>query len=491
MNVIFIQADQLGAKWLGCYGCVAAHTPNLDRLAAEGLLFRNCIVNNPVCMPSRAATITGRSSRHNGVFYNSWELGLALPTYPQILQQNGVQTFGVGKFHLECHGRDAYNDVHKYGFDRAETTEDIRAGEWLDWVKSEHPQHYERALSTVWGMPHLSHYGPEDRDLLPDLRKAQQRYPRKEVVPLTYPSVVPEEACQTHWVVDRAITFLEERDPSKPFFLKASFVDPHDPYDPPPRFLDMIPEDSVPLPCQSEDPALLDALARFRDIPFVKRFAHMTPEQWRTKRRYYLASLAFIDEQIGRLLQWLRDNDLEDNTAVAFSADHGDMTGDFGLPSKGAWHFDGCCRVPLIVKVSGIGAQESTRMVSNLDLFPTFMDLFGVEHDVPVEGCSLLSDTDLASRPDATFVESFGSYGCMDRACRARSVFTPSARLTLFGDGSGMLFDLDQDPNELHNLFNNPNHTNMRVELERTMLDLIDRQDTPLPNRNRHPSAQH
>lgn len=491
MNTIFIQVDQLSAKWLGCYGCGAAYTPNLDRLASESILFRNCVVNNPVCMPSRATTITGRSSCHNGVFYNGWELGLDLPTYPRLLQQNGIQTFGVGKFHLECHGRSAYNDVRKYGFDRAEVTEDIRAGDWLDWVEETCPEHYERALATVWPMPHLARYGASGRDLLSEVRKAQQHYPRTCVVPLTYPSIVPEEACQTHWVAERAIAFLRERDPSRPFFLKASFVDPHDPYDPPARFLDLIDEEAIPFPLQSENAEHESALARFRDIPFVKRFAEMTPDQWRTKRKYYLASLAFIDEQIGRLLNWLQENGLAEETAIVFSADHGDMLGDFAIPTKGAWHFDACCRVPLLVRVPGSSPQISERMVSNLDLFPTFMDLFGITHEVPLEGISLLDDQAAAKRPNAAYVETFGSYGCLERACRARSVFTPTYRLTRFGDGSGMLFDLMTDPSEQYNRYHEAEYGQIRAEMERLMLDLIDRQDLPLPNRNRHPSAQH
>jgi arylsulfatase A-like enzyme len=442
-------------------------------------------------MPSRAATITGRSSRHNGVFYNGWELGLDLPTYPQVLRENGIQTIGVGKFHLECHIRSAYNDVTKYGFDRAETTEDIRAGDWLDWVEAVYPEHAERARATVWPMPHLSSYGPCGRDLLAEVERARKSHPRRDVVPLTSTSIVPEEACQTRWVIDRAIAFLRDRDRTRPFFLKASFVDPHDPYDPPARFLEMIHEDRVPYPLDSADCALGAAVAKLRDIPFVARFAEMSPAQWRTLRRYYLASLAFIDEQVGRLLAWLRDDGLAEDTAVVFSADHGDMAGDFGFPSKGAWHFDACCRVPLIVRIPGGYRGVCNRMVSNLDIFPTITDLFGIEHDVPVEGCSLLSSAGLENRPDATFVESFGSYGRLDASCCARSVFAPNARLTLYGDGSGMLFDTDRDPFEQRNLFAVPGSQSLRVELERLMLELISRQDIPLPHRNRHPLGGH
>ena len=192
MNIILIEADQLSAKWLGCYGNPAAHTHHLDALAARGVRFEHCYANLPVCMPSRASTITGRSAQHTGVFFNGWKLSLDLPTFPQALKRGGVQTFGVGKFHLECHARGAYNDVTKYGFDRAETTEDIRAGDWLDWVEREHPDCYEQALATVWDEPHLIRYGPSGRDLNTALSAARQRHPPAAAAPMTYPSVVPD-----------------------------------------------------------------------------------------------------------------------------------------------------------------------------------------------------------------------------------------------------------------------------------------------------------
>lgn len=111
---------------MGVYGNPAAHTPNLDTLAARGARFGRCYANPPVCIPARAILITGHSPQHRGVFYNGYELGTDVPTYPHILHESGYQTFGVGKFYLECHERRAYNDVTKYGFEQAETTEDIR-----------------------------------------------------------------------------------------------------------------------------------------------------------------------------------------------------------------------------------------------------------------------------------------------------------------------------------------------------------------------------
>ena len=495
MNVIVIEADQLSAKWLACYGAPAASTPNLDALAAQGVRFTNCVINHPVCMPSRASTMTGRSAQHHGVFYNGWELGPEAHTFPRVLQQAGVQTLGVGKFHLECHGRSAYNDVRKYGFDRAEVTEDIRAGDWLDWVEREHPDCFTAALATVWPLPHLEHYGPRDRNLLAEIRAARQSFPLRISAHEAVPTPIPEKACQTHWVVDRALALLRERDERRPFFLKVSFVDPHDPYDPPPRFLDLIAEPRVPTPVRSGDANLSHVLARFGVVPFVAQFRGTTEADWRRLRRHYLASTAFVDEQVGRLLKYLTRSGLDRDTAVVFTSDHGDMLGDHGLPTKGAWHFDACFRVPLLVRAPGLVAGRiEAQMVNNLDLFPTVLDLAGVPCQVPVEGRSLLPllrDTGSLDRPQAALVESYGSYANQDLALRARTVVTPAARLTLFGDGAGMLFDLRHDPDETTNLFGRPAAASLTAELKDLLLDLLARQNNPLPSRNRHPFAQH
>ena len=494
MNVILILTDQLSAKWLGCYGNPAASTPHLDAMAERGTLFERCCSNLPVCMPARASIMTGRSAQHHGVFYNGWELALVLPTFPQVLQQAGVQTSGVGKFHLECHGRSAYNDVLKYGFDQAKVTEDIRAGDWLDWVEQVHPEHYERALASVWPMPHLADYGPSHRNLIEEVKAARQKYPPDTQTALTYVSVVPEEACQTRWIGDTAIEYIEKRDTSRPFFLKVSFVDPHDPYDPPERYLDRIDRDKIRPPVRSEDPALQEAIRRFEDVPFLRRFDALNKEDWLTRRHYYLASLAFIDDQVGRICDTLREQGIEDETLVIFTADHGDTVGDHGFAAKGAWHFDACYRIPLIVAGPGVQAKREGRVVTNLDYFPTILDYAAVEHDVPVEGKSLrplLENTGDLDRPNAALVESYASYAVYDAALRAKTVIAPETHYTLFGDDTGMLFDLENDPDECVNLFGTPDAADTQDEMDALLRDLLIRQNDPMPLKQRHPTAQH
>jgi arylsulfatase A-like enzyme len=495
MNVITIEADQLSAKWVGCYGCAAAHTPNIDALARRGVRFANAFTNHPVCMPARASTITGRSAQHHGVFYNGWELGTDIATFPQLLQKAGVQTFGVGKYHLECHSRGAYNDVRKYGFDRAETTEDIRAGDWLDWVEREHPDCAEAALATVWPMEHLSSYGPSGRNLRQEALAARAKLGVGGGATHPYLSPVPEKACQTRWVGDRAIVMLAERDSSRPFFLKMSFVDPHDPYDPPARFVDRIDESQIPAPIRTEDPGVQGLIERLRTNRFVGNHSHLTNAQWTALRKHYLASLAFLDEQVGRLVDYLERARLAEDTAILLFSDHGDMMGDHGLPTKGSWHFDACCRVPMILALPG--GEEQGRVVeqtvTNLDVFPTVLELAGVHCSVPIEGDSLLplAHGETLDRPDAALIETYGSYGDEYGPFRARSVVTPDARLTRFEDGHGLLFDLADDPDETVDLYDHPQAHALQCSLERTMLDLITRQYHNLPLRHKHPIGGH
>ena len=494
MNVITIEADQLSAKWVGCYGCEAAHTPNLDALARRGVRFANAFSNHPVCMPARASTITGRSAQHHGVFYNGWELGTDVPTFPGLLQHAGVQTFGVGKYHLECHSRGAYNDVRKYGFDRAETTEDIRAGDWLDWVEREHPDCAEAALATVWPMPHLVSYGPDGRNLRQEAIAARAKLAVGGGASRPYVSPIPERACQTRWVGDRAIAMVRERDLARPFFLKMSFVDPHDPYDPPARFVELIDRERIPAPIRTEDAGVLGVVHRLRANRFVGNHADLADAQWIDLRQHYLASLAFLDEQVGRLLAYLDEAGLADDTAILFFSDHGDMMGDHGLPTKGAWHFDACCRVPMILTVPGqLGGRVVGQIVTNLDVFPTVLALAGVPCAVPIEGESLLplSVGETLDRPDAALVESYGSYGDEYGPFRARSVMTPEARLTRFEDGHGLLFDLAEDPDETVSLYDRPDQQGLKCRLQGTMLDLITRQSVHLPRRHKHPIGGH
>ena len=171
-NIILFLVDQLAAKWLeAARDENICALPNLDWLRQNGTSFTRTFTCNPVCSPTRATIATGLCSRAHGLIMNGYALDPAIPTFMQALQKEGWRTGAFGKLHLRPHFEQFNQDYHVYGFDVVHNTEDDRSGEWLDWVKEAHPEHYEAALSTAWSdVPGYAEYGPDRIDLRPAIR---------------------------------------------------------------------------------------------------------------------------------------------------------------------------------------------------------------------------------------------------------------------------------------------------------------------------------
>ena len=170
------------------------------------------------------------------------------------------------------------------------------------------------------------------------------------------------------------------------------------------------------------------------------------------------------------------------------------MLGDHNYPTKGAWHFDACTRVPLLVSGPGVQSGQRNEMVSLLDLFPTIIDYANVNSAIPVEGDSLkplLENSGALPRPDAVIVESYGSYGNVDPKLTAKSLITQKSHYYRLGNGQEMLFDRTNDPSESKNLASNTSEQPRKEQLRKLMLEMLSRQNMPLPLRNRHPFAAH
>ncbi|MDH7571250.1 MAG: sulfatase-like hydrolase/transferase, partial [Armatimonadota bacterium] len=313
----------------------------------------------------------------------------------------------------------------------------------------------------------------------------REKHPPRLAAPLAYSSIVPERASQTRWVGDRACAYLHSA--QLPFFLYVSFVAPHDPYDPPARFLDLVDPARLPrpLPAEWENDPLAPSL--FRRVPVAKRFATTGEREWTEIRRHYLASVAFIDEQVGRVLDALEARGIAHDTAVFFTSDHGDMLGDHGLPFKGAWHYDACIRVPLIIAAPGSRPRECAALVENLDLFPTILELAGVKHEVPVEGRSLvpwLGGNEPAHWREDAYSESYATYSDHQPDGWARTVRTAEWRYTLYPSGGGeQLFHLRDDPGEQVNRAGDPGCASVRREMRDRLMERIVTQDWPFPTR--------
>ncbi|SEE61366.1 sulfatase family protein [Ruania alba] len=473
-DILLILADQLPAAALGSYGCtVPSVTPHLDALAERGVRFDRHYTPVPICGPSRVALLTGCSPAVTGGVANDSPRHPDVRYAPQDLREAGYTTTGIGKFHLVPHSEYPPDDLDEFGFDHVEITEDTKHGPWMDWIAQEHPERVDEAFATTWPAPYLSAMPPDGRDERDRWEQAQQRHlaplaaePHR---PIVHPSPLPAELHQSTWIADRTIHHMQERDPDRPMFLYASFVDPHDPYDPPEPWWSFVDPDDVPSPVPQEwdrhnAPWQYPA---FQDTKFgLDTFDEGT---WATLRAAYFGSLAFVDEQIGRILTALRDSGRERDTLVLVTTDHGDLLGDHGLLMKGPWHYDSCIRVPMIAAGAGteVGASFDG-LTSHLDLRPTLLSAAGIDAG-PSEGVRLpRSTTELSDHQghDHLVVETNTSY-VAPAGDQVRTLLSADGwRLTVFPDQEyGELFHLVDDPQEQTNRYDEPGCLQRRLQM--------------------------
>lgn len=504
-DILLVMADQWAAAQLGCYGSgVAGISPTLDALAASGTRFTRCYTPSPICCSARASIITGRSPAIHGVVANNLVLKNDCATYPEILRERGYRTLGVGKFHHTAMQLPPppLAGLDHLGWDEAVVHEDPRWGPWVDWIAAHHPGQLDQALATCWGMPYVGAYGPERQDWRPRWRAAVERYGIPQQRPpygqIFHPSTLPLEIHPARWITDTALQRLkkvaDERATGtrQPFHLFVSHVGPHDPYDPPAPYDRLFDPATLPppLPRAWADHDVPEAFARFLRTHFG--LADLDQAGWSRLRALFFGSCRLIDDEIGRLLAGIRRLGLDRNLLVVFTTDHGEMAGDHGLLMKGPWHYEACVRVPLIAAGMGVAAaQVEPRLVSLLDLFPTFAAAAGIDPSrLALEGRPLpLGLGAPGGHPELT-IESNGTYG--DARVQARSLITADDwRLSLFPSdpGTGQLFDLKADPREQHDRFRDAATHPQRGALSERLVAALARQCLPPPARNRHPDV--
>jgi arylsulfatase A-like enzyme len=465
-NVVVICTDQHRADTLGAYGSRLCRTPHLDRFAAQGVVLERCFSQNPVCMPSRATIATGLRSGRHGVLRNAAGLPRAFPTLGDALGKAGWRTAAVGKLH-HTPQEEGPHPAPYYGFQELDMVEDNRIGPYLDWALANFPEHEGYLLGTLFNLPQDDAYWRGKRDLRREWESAR----RKHVAPLEISptcnwgyghfSPLPEEAHHNTWITDRALDRLRDGG-KRPLFLWASYVEPHNPFDPPRRFREMYRPGDMPPPAGLEaDESLLPACTRGMR-GFYRPF---TGRDHQTLRALYYGSVTFLDEQIGRLLAGIERTLDMANTVVVFVSDHGELLGDHGIYGKNCYHYDPCVRVPCIARWDGRwgrGARSGATMELT-DLFPTLLDAAGVRAPSPVDGVSLapaLAGKDAQGPRGHAFIESYGGGPCdptPEALTHAKTIRTARWRATFFPEGSiGELYDLEEDPSELRNLWNDP-----------------------------------
>ncbi|MDY7109279.1 MAG: sulfatase-like hydrolase/transferase [Planctomycetota bacterium] len=451
-NILFIFADDHAAQAVGAYGSRINRTPNIDRLAAEGMLFSNCFVTNSICAPSRAVILTGRHSHLNGVPTNREVFDGAQTTFPKLLREAGYETAMIGKWHLKS---------DPTGFDHWEVL--IGQGPY-----------YNPPMKTPGGVVHHTGY-------------------------------------TTDIITDLALDWLErERDPKKPFLLMCQHKAPHRNWQPGPDHLTMYDDVVIPEPAtlfddyegrasgaKNQEMTIAHHLSP-NDLKLVppRNLTEKQLERWnaayeeknaafraadlegdaRTRWNYqryikdYLRAVASVDHNIGRMLDYLDESELAENTIVIYCSDQGFYLGEHGWYDK-RWMYEESLRMPFIVRWPGAveAGSENAQLVQNLDFAPTFLDAAGVPIPDQMQGHSLLPilfNGRAGGWRDAIYYHYY-EFPAVHSVPRHYGIRTDRYKLIHYYQlDEWELFDLHADPNELRSAYAEPAYAALVPQLK-------------------------
>jgi arylsulfatase A-like enzyme len=478
-NIVFIFSDDHAYQAVSAYGHGLNQTPNIDRLAKEGMRFDRCLVPNSICGPSRATVLTGKYSHVNG-FYNNTNSRFdgSQVTFPKLLKQAGYQTAMIGKWHLVSNptGFDYWNILPGQG----------------------------------------QYYNP------PIIRMGQRE---------------KHQGYTTDVITDLSLDWLKQRDPQKPFLLMCQHKAPHREWEPNLKYLTLNDDKKFPEPPtlfddyagrgaaeKSQDMTIAKTMTN-RDLKFVTPAA-LTPEQrkewdayygprneefhranlqgddlvrWKYQRYMhdYVACIASVDESVGRILDYLKSAGLEDSTIVVYASDQGFYLGEHGWFDK-RWIFEESLRTPCLVRWPGKTKPGSVNkdIVSNVDFAETFLDAAGVKVPAEMQGHSLLPLLEGKTPADwrKSFYYHYYEYPAVHSVRRHYGVVTDRYKLVYFYEPDmnyWELFDLEKDPRELKSVYADPTYAKVRANLQKELARLrtelkVPEQDPPasaLPRR--------
>lgn len=454
-NILLIQDDQHHAGLMSCAGHPDVKTPNIDRIAAGGIRFANCFCPSAICQASRVAMFTGQTVHTTGDYENSGLIRPDLYSLVGHLAANGYQTATLGKMHF-------VPQWPGHGF------EIVRAGDFSDCVQSAEENEY------------LQHVRKSGMESYYDLLGATLRWGELGA----FPSRLPLELSQEHWLSLVTAEFLETRDRARPFFCHASFSRPHNPWSPSAPFHEMYDPASLALPPTNPDDwknKPFNKRDRWHDPKLIFYYPNMTPQARRRALALYYGLISQVDYAIGRILDTLDRLGLADNTIIVFCSDHGELAGEHGIVDKGVPTLDSIWRVPLLITDPRPGSprgDERNQLVNLIDLMPTLLERAGVSIPKQVEGCSLTREISEAqwSGRDAVFFE-YRHVKSVRTRDYAMSYYSPGEDGFRSYDHSstwargGELYDLREDPGQFHNVFDNPEYLQTRLRLTEMILE--------------------
>jgi arylsulfatase len=422
-NLLVILCDQLRPDFLTVYGGRGVPTPNIERLAAMGVVFERAITVSTVCAPSRASMMTGRYVSDHQVWSNDLPFREGLEYLAQRMGALGYATGAFGKLHH-------YPARDSKGFHVFEPMEEGRLGEqepYFQWLKARHPE-----ITGIWN--HQDH---------------------------TFD--FSEEEYYEHWIASRAIEFIRAQR-EQPFLAWVSFQGPHTPFDPPREVKGSCDPSALPRPLVWPKGQVSP------DIPLYREVTAAVPglEAIMKIRLAYAEMIVAIDRQIGRLLDELERLGLLETTTIVFSSDHGDMLGDYGQNQKGPMPYRGQLDIPLILaNHPAIAAgTRSRQLAGNLDLPGTCLDIAGADRLIGFSR-SLLDLAQPSPRQPRTvnFSEFCNSIKTVEDE-RYRFSYYPFT-------GQCQLFDRVADPDERRNLADDPAHAPVRIRMLQHIIDFL------------------
>jgi arylsulfatase A-like enzyme len=486
-NILLITSDQQHWNTLGVTN-PRVQTPALDRLCAEGTRFERAYCNNPVCSPSRSTMITGMYPSWHGC----WTIGVKLPedvpTVGDVLQEHGYATSLIGKAHFQplatVEGQESleYQPLLRdlpfwaqfhgpwYGFEHVEVArnhaDEAHAGQHYALWMEEKGLHNWRDYFQSWP---------------PAPGANQDKYWE---VGRQHTWELPEEFHYSTWTAERTIAQIEQAvEQDKPFWTWASFHDPHPPYLVPEPWASMydpaamepgtlLPGEFDRMPphfakTQEEHPDF----GMYRETPFGNHGFHshlVDPETLRKNIAVYYGMISFMDQQIGRILDALDRLGIADNTIVVFTTDHGHFIGQHGLTAKGAFHYEDLLRLPFIVRYPGQVPEgiTSNALQALIDLAPTFLSAAGIPVPGIMQGVDQMAvwRGEAASARDNVLVE----FRHQPTAVHLRTFVEDRYKMTVYRDQSyGELWDLEEDPDERRNRWDDPAYATIKGELFR------------------------
>lgn len=451
-NILFIMSDQHRYDWMGCAGTEQVSTPNLDRLASQGVQFTQATCNSPLCAPARAALATGLRPARCHVLDNSYSLAMNAWTIYRHLRRYGYRTALFGK--LDLHKPQMYNGVH------GDLPVLYHLG-FTDPLEAEGKQHGAQQVSIELddGSRQRLLLGPYQRHLqrkgLLDAFTRDYEYRYTQHKHYAEPSVLPRRDFEDAWIGEKACEYLRRVNDDSPWFAFVSFVGPHNPWDAPKEYLERYLDVAMPAPVMDKGATRAEWVQRKQEL----MGRGTSPATAQKMRQNYSGMVTLIDDHVGAMLSILEERGLLNNTIVVYTSDHGEMLGNLGLVHKSV-NYEPALRVPMILSGWGIpklGQRDD--LVELFDLTPTLLDLLSLPVPADLDARSFMPllhgetsahrEVQIAQLPFTTCI----------RNSQYKAIANPNDRPELY--------DLRSDPGETTNVVQE--HPDIYKRLMRTL----------------------